>query len=75
IEEKNIKLLFSAGSDLLHESIDEMLKYANKDIKLMTTNNSKLCCGEGICGSCTNRTKEGQRVKLCKGKVNQKIFY
>ncbi|MBU5293195.1 sulfide/dihydroorotate dehydrogenase-like FAD/NAD-binding protein [Anaerosalibacter bizertensis] len=75
IEEKNIKLLFSAGSDLLHESIHEMLKYANKDIKLMTTNNSKLCCGEGICGSCTNRTKEGQRVKLCKGKVNQKIFY
>lgn len=75
IENENVKLVFSAGSDLLHESIYKIIKNANENIKFMTTNNSKICCGEGVCGACTNRTKEGQRVKLCKAKIQQKIFY
>lgn len=75
IENENVKLVFSAGSDLLHESIYKIIKNTNENIKFMTTNNSKICCGEGICGACTNRIKEGQRVKLCKAKIQQKIFY
>ncbi|MCR2042648.1 sulfide/dihydroorotate dehydrogenase-like FAD/NAD-binding protein [Anaerosalibacter massiliensis] len=75
IENENVKLVFSAGSDLLHESIYKIIKNTNENIKFMTTNNSKICCGEGVCGACTNRIKEGQRVKLCKAKIQQKIFY
>lgn len=74
IKEKDIKLIFSAGSDLLHESVYKIFKDINKNIKFMTTNNYKICCGEGVCGSCTNRTTKGKRVKVCKSKVSQKNF-
>ncbi|WP_416197943.1 MAG: NAD(P)H-flavin reductase [Sporanaerobacter sp.] len=75
IEEENIELIFSAGSDLVHKFIYELIKEFNTDIKFVTTNNNRFCCGEGVCGACINRAKSGYKVRMCKAQVNPKIFY
>ncbi|WP_132996141.1 sulfide/dihydroorotate dehydrogenase-like FAD/NAD-binding protein [Sporanaerobacter acetigenes] len=75
IKERNIELIFSAGSDLVHKFIYELIREFNRDIKFVITNNNRLCCGEGVCGACINRAKRGYKVRMCKAQVNPKIFY
>lgn len=59
-------LVFSGGSDKQHlYIIQEIDKVADKPY-LVVTNNSEICCGEGICGSCSTRIESGVRVKACK---------
>lgn len=67
IKEKNIKYIHSSGADILIVKIIDFLDSINrKDIKLSCCNNTKMCCGEGICGGCTIRFS-GRRVKrFCK---------
>lgn len=62
-----IDLIHCAGADILTIEIINFLHELDlDDILLSCCNNSKMCCGEGICGSCTARYK-GQVVKrLCK---------
>ena len=40
----------------------EVLPAAN----LVWSNNARLCCGEGICGACTETTADGQVIRRCK---------
>ncbi|MGL5820611.1 MAG: sulfide/dihydroorotate dehydrogenase-like FAD/NAD-binding protein [Sarcina sp.] len=63
----DIKLIHCAGADILTTEIINFLHELDLDELLLSCcNNSKMCCGEGICGSCTARYK-GQIVKrLCK---------
>lgn len=67
INEKDIKYIHVAGADILTVKLIEYLNSIDrKDIKLSCCNNIKMCCGEGICGSCTVRFS-GHRVKrFCK---------
>ncbi|WP_066893169.1 sulfide/dihydroorotate dehydrogenase-like FAD/NAD-binding protein [Clostridium nigeriense] len=76
IKEKNIKYVHIAGADILTVKLIEFLNSLNrKDIKLSCCNNIKMCCGEGICGSCTARFS-GHRVKrFCKVQTDpRKVF-
>ncbi|MNO98993.1 hypothetical protein D3C76_907540 [compost metagenome] len=36
------------------------------DVSLSCCNNSKMCCGEGVCGSCTARFAGHVVKRLCK---------
>jgi NAD(P)H-flavin reductase len=67
INEQDIKYIHIAGADILTVKLIEYLNDLDrKDIKLSCCNNIKMCCGEGICGSCTIRFS-GHRVKrFCK---------
>lgn len=67
VEKENIGLIHCAGADILTYKVLDYLDQLNrKDIKTSCCNNAKMCCGEGVCGSCTARFK-GHRVKrLCK---------
>ncbi|GIM30723.1 oxidoreductase [Clostridium polyendosporum] len=67
IEKEDIGLLHCAGADILtYKILDYLDQLDRKDIKTSCCNNAKMCCGEGVCGSCTARFK-GHRVKrLCK---------
>ena len=67
IKEKGIDYIHISGADILSVKLIEYLKSIDcEDVKLSCCNNSKMCCGEGICGSCTVRFS-GRRVKrLCK---------
>ena len=75
ISENSIKLVYSGGSDLLNRKVSAILKTQNSVQYFMTTNNSIMCCGEGICGSCKCKTKDGEKIKMCKSKVNPKKIY
>lgn len=70
IEENNIKVVFSAGSDEFHEKILSFVYKLNKSIKFSTINNTTICCGEGICGSCHIKNARGEVIKACKQQYN-----
>ena len=74
--EKGVKYIHIAGADILTTNIIDFLDENDyKDVKLSCCNNTKMCCGEGICGSCTIRFA-GRKVKrFCKLQTDpRKVF-
>ena len=66
LENGEIDLVYSGGSDLLHKSIIDTVDEIKIDPYIVVTNNNEICCGEGVCGGCTIRLSNGVRVKTCK---------
>lgn len=66
LKNQEIDFIYSAGSDLLHQKIIKIMQKLNIDPYLAVTNNTEICCGEGVCGACTLRLKNGKRIKTCK---------
>ncbi len=71
-----VKLIHVAGADILSYKVIEYLDSINeKDVKVSCCNNAKMCCGEGVCGSCTARF-QGHRVKrLCKVQTDPRNIF
>ncbi len=69
---QDVALIYSAGSDLLHMSIINILDELELEPYLAVTNNNEICCGEGICGGCTIRLKDGTRAKACKTQIDSR---
>lgn len=66
LKNEKYDIVFSGGSDKQHlYIIQEIDKVQNKPY-LVVTNNNEICCGEGVCGSCSTRIESGVRVKACK---------
>lgn len=62
--EENIRHIHCDGPDILTYKVVDYVK--NDEINVSCSNNARMCCGEGVCGSCSARFK-GQVVKrLCK---------
>ena len=76
IKYNNINLIHIAGADILtFKVIDYLDELERKDIYLSCCNNFKMCCGEGVCGSCTTRFS-GHRVKrFCKVQANPRDIF
>lgn len=64
--------VYIGGSDLLQKHILNLLEMNNCNSNLVITNNEKLCCGEGICGSCTTFTENGELIRTCKSQMDVK---
>ncbi|MCF6459721.1 hypothetical protein [Clostridium sp. Cult3] len=75
IKHNPINIVFSAGSDMVHREIKSMIEQTDKSIRWFVSNNNILCCGEGLCGSCIRKTKDGDRVKLCKTVIDPRKIY
>lgn len=65
IFDKELKFIYSGGSDEQHLNILNFIDKYNKDAYLTVSNNNIICCGEGICGSCKVEI-DGQKVRSCK---------
>ena len=76
VKYNNISLVHIAGADILTYNIIEYLdSLERQDIDLSCCNNFKMCCGEGVCGSCTTRFS-GHRVKrFCKVQANPRDIF
>ena len=76
IKYNSINLIHIAGADILtFKVIDYLDELERKDIDLSCCNNFKMCCGEGVCGSCTTRFS-GHRVKrFCKVQENPRDIF
>lgn len=61
----NIKpnLIHIAGPDVLSYKI---INLVDRTIPISCCNNGRMCCGEGICGSCTVKTNDHKLRRLCK---------
>lgn len=63
---EKVDLLLSAGPDELHYRLIGVMHENGYNFPMAVTNNATMCCGEGICGSCAKRTKDGIWVRTCK---------
>ena len=68
---ESCKLLHLGLSDYL---IRKVVRYIldNNDYhpELSACNNAKMCCGEGICGACTDNVSAHDVLHLCKAQIN-----
>jgi len=53
-------------SDYYIETFGNIVKKLLPDSNLAVSNNFHICCGEGLCGSCTHVTAGGETIKMCK---------
>lgn len=63
VEEIKPNIVHVAGPDLLSYKI---LYALDSSIPISCCNNARMCCGEGICGSCTVKTNDHKLRRLCK---------
>lgn len=75
IQENPVDVVFSAGSDMVHRKIKSIIEKSTKSIKWFVSNNSIICCGEGICGACIRKTRNKDRIKLCKTMIDPRNIY
>jgi NAD(P)H-flavin reductase len=60
---EKINLVHCDGADILNLKIDEFIQ---DSAKVSCCNNARMCCGEGVCGSCSARFKGHVVKRLCK---------
>lgn len=70
LKNKDIGLVYSGGSDILHKLMIEIIDEIGINPYLVVTNNNEICCGEGICGGCTIRLQDGIKAKSCKTQLD-----
>ncbi|MBN7773057.1 hypothetical protein [Clostridium aminobutyricum] len=69
VEESGYSVVVLLGSDYY---IEEAKKLEWGDTVLVHSNNSHICCGEGICGACTRVDENGKVYKMCKCNLAQR---
>ncbi|SHJ48253.1 sulfide/dihydroorotate dehydrogenase-like FAD/NAD-binding protein [Paramaledivibacter caminithermalis] len=74
IRNNNYDLCFSGGSDVQHKDINEFLKELSPHTRYVVTNNRQICCGEGICGSCSIRIGN-KTLKACKSQIEPAYMF
>ncbi|MEG1410871.1 MAG: hypothetical protein RSD36_13620 [Terrisporobacter sp.] len=73
IIKNKVSFVYSCGLIPYNKSILQLVDSIDKNIKFAIPNNNLICCGEGICGSCTVRLN-GCRIKTCKTQVDGRDF-
>lgn len=63
LKEEKVNLIHCAGADIL---IYNVVQFIEDKVKMSCCNNAKMCCGEGVCGSCSTRYKGHIVKRLCK---------
>ena len=59
-------------SDYYIQSIGALVKRILPEADIAVMNNFRICCGEGVCGSCSHETQDGETLKMCKCQVSGK---
>lgn len=75
LKKEDFNLILSGGSNMLHRKVKGIINSLNIKPYFLTSNNGILCCGEGVCGSCTMKSKDKVKVKLCKSIINPNKLY
>lgn len=75
INKEKISLIGILSSDFIIKSILDELNEFDDSINYFCSNNAKMCCGEGVCGSCSVRFKGNRIRKLCKEQMDPKELF
>lgn len=70
LKNNSYDFLFLAGSDIVQQKIINIVDELKINPLISATNNNEICCGEGICGACSKRLKDGTVVKTCKTQID-----
>lgn len=63
LSNENYDLIHCSGPDILSHNILELV---DENMAFSCCNNARMCCGEGVCGSCTVKTNDHKLRRLCK---------
>lgn len=66
LNKNEYKLVYIGGSDVLQLKVLNIVEEIGMNTQLALTNNSEICCGEGVCGACSTYLEDGKVVKACK---------
>lgn len=72
MEENKINVLHCDGPDILNF---KLVEFVDGKIKTASCNNARMCCGEGVCGSCSARFKGHVVKRLCKIQTEPKKLF
>jgi NAD(P)H-flavin reductase len=72
IDSEKVNLVHCDCADILNLKITEYLKHK---VKIACCNNARMCCGEGVCGSCSARFKGRVVKRLCKIQAEPKNLF
>lgn len=72
LQNNKISLIHCDGPDIL---IFKLLEFVNDSAEFSCCNNSKMCCGEGVCGTCSLRYKNHVVKRLCKYQFDPKHLF
>jgi dihydroorotate dehydrogenase electron transfer subunit len=72
IDTENLNLVHCDGPDIL---IFKMMEFLKSRVKFSCCNNAKMCCGEGVCGTCSVRYKGHVVKRLCKVQSDPKNLF
>lgn len=61
-------------SDYYIDLLGRMIKKVLPAADLAVSNNFRICCGEGLCGSCSIDTSGGDTIKMCKCQLDGEDF-
>ncbi|RKD34539.1 sulfide/dihydroorotate dehydrogenase-like FAD/NAD-binding protein [Thermohalobacter berrensis] len=70
LKEEKVQLVFIGGSSSFQYELMKKIDGLNLNPKIVITNNKEMCCGEGICGSCSIQLEDGSIIKLCKTQID-----
>ncbi|WP_142415370.1 sulfide/dihydroorotate dehydrogenase-like FAD/NAD-binding protein [Hathewaya massiliensis] len=78
ISKEKVSLVHSSCADILNYDIMKCIEEINeKDksnfINYTCCNNTKMCCGEGVCGCCTRKNQDHKLRRLCKMQTDPKF--
>ncbi|WP_125152345.1 sulfide/dihydroorotate dehydrogenase-like FAD/NAD-binding protein [Clostridium rectalis] len=67
IKNKNVNLVHSSAADIINYNV---LNLIGESIDFSCCNNAKMCCGEGVCGSCSVKNKYFNIERSCKLQID-----
>ena len=66
LDDQLYDIVVISGSPFFAESMGREMRKRLPEAELVISNNATMCCGEGICGACTEVTEDGQVIRRCK---------
>jgi dihydroorotate dehydrogenase electron transfer subunit len=72
IKDNDIRLVHCDAADILNYEMMKTVENIDENIKFSCCNNSKMSCGEGVCGCCTRKNNDRKLRRLCKMQTEPK---
>ncbi len=69
LSKERYNMVIVLTSDYFADQISTIVRECLPGADLATSNNFHICCGEGVCGSCTAVGSDGESIKMCKCNV------
>ncbi|WP_434304218.1 sulfide/dihydroorotate dehydrogenase-like FAD/NAD-binding protein [Clostridium botulinum] len=72
LDKEDINILHCSTQDII---IYKLVEFLDGKVPISSSNNAKMCCGEGVCGTCTVRYKGHIVKRLCKVQTEPKYVF